>query len=112
MSDKKKLTEWEREKGVLIKTATGNALTELLTEEEFTKYITENFHNICGVNWTDRIEFLKQHGYEVTRANITDSSLSNTSTPDAEFAQNLTDSFTVTPDEIKNETKTLPAPGE
>lgn len=69
---KKTIEELEIEKGYVI---LGDVdLKEKLTDEEFISLAeTNGFH---GVNFEDRIKFLKDNGYEVTRENLIDSSLS------------------------------------
>jgi hypothetical protein len=64
----KSLTEWERIKGCLVSDVSPN---KKMTEEEF-----DRLPGKSGVNFNDREKFLRDNGYEITRANLIDSSLS------------------------------------
>lgn len=73
---KKTIAEFEKEKGcIVVRSASGNEIDPKvsITEEEFDAIPQETK---IGVNHKDRIAFLKKNGYEVTRENMIDSSLS------------------------------------
>ncbi len=74
MADTKKVIDWEREKGVMIIDLGDLKQDSQITEEDFMKHFTK--YNTHGVSFDDRIQFLKDNGYELTRANMMDSSLS------------------------------------
>lgn len=73
MSDVKTIEQWEREKGWLVTRPDVNP-QQKLSEEDFDA-IPHN--EKTGVNYEDRIKFLKANGYEVNRQNLGDSSLSH-----------------------------------
>lgn len=69
MESKKTIKDWEQEKGVIVRGA--QPLTKL-TEQEFND-IPDG--EKTGVNHKDRIQFLKDNGYEVTRENMINTEL-------------------------------------
>lgn len=75
MNDTKTMSEWEQVKGCIVTTATQDDLSDPMTEEEFDAIPKLEKH---GVNYSDRIKFLQDNGYELTRANMIDSDLSAT----------------------------------
>lgn len=73
MSKSKKLSEWEKVKNSMVVNATDKQLDKTMTEEEFDAI---PFIDRLGVMYKDRVKFLKDNGYEVTRANMMDANLS------------------------------------
>jgi len=67
----KTLEEWERQKGLVVRNLGSRKPGHQLTEEDFM-----TINDFVGVNYEDRIAFLKANGYEVNRANLIDSGLS------------------------------------
>lgn len=66
----KTISEWEAENGCIVINLNPS---DKLTEAQWNAIdISDKF----GVNHTDRIKFLKDNGYEVTRDNMIDGSLS------------------------------------
>lgn len=47
-----------------------------LTLEAFKKLVRDNPGEFHGVNYSDRVKFLQDNGYEITRDNMMDSRLS------------------------------------
>lgn len=69
----KTIGELEREKGVVILGDINP--NEKISKEDFKNLLLSPL-NYVGVNYEDRIKFLKDNGYEVNRANLTDWNLS------------------------------------
>ncbi len=69
---KKLITTLEKEHGILLLGKIDE--TKKLTDEEFGELIKDH-HNFVGVNYEDRIKFLNDNGYEVTRENMIDGTL-------------------------------------
>lgn len=68
------LEQWEREKGYIVK---GDVdINKQLSEAEFEAIPHGERH---GVNHADRIKFLQDNGYEVTRENMINPNLSHRS---------------------------------
>lgn len=70
MSDKKKFSEWEVEKGFLVRDADTKQLNEKLTEQEFMDKVVVDDRMPFSIHWESRVQFLKDNGYEVTRENL------------------------------------------
>lgn len=70
MSDKKKFSEWEVEKGFLVKEADDKQLNQKLTEQEFMDMVVVDGRMPYSIQWDNRTQFLKDNGYEVTRENL------------------------------------------
>lgn len=64
MESKKTIKDWELEKGFIVRGA--QPMTKL-TEQEFDDIPAGEK---VGVNHKDRVQFLKDNGYEVTRENM------------------------------------------
>jgi hypothetical protein len=74
MSTQKIVETWEREKGMMLVVADHTLLKKNVSEDEFMKLTdTQGWR---GVNYTDRIKFLNDNGYEVNRENLTNPELS------------------------------------
>lgn len=71
MSDTKTVQEWEKEKGFIV--INGMDLNQQLTEEEF---VAIPLSERTGVDHAQRTKFLTDNGYELTRGNMINSSLS------------------------------------
>lgn len=69
--EKKQIKEWEAEAGQIIHDVKG---TEEVTRKEFTKLANKN--GFTAVAYEDRVKFLREHGYKVTRKNMIDVNLS------------------------------------
>lgn len=74
MENSKTIGEWERELGRLFTQYSGDELLTEITETQALELL--QLPTTIGVNWDDRIEFLTNNGYPITRANLVDSSLS------------------------------------
>lgn len=71
---KKSLEQLEQERGVLL---LGDVdLSEQFTDDEFTEIMTTGSRQYIGIDHESRIEFLQANGHEVTRENMTDTTLS------------------------------------
>lgn len=73
---KRKLSEWEKEKGFVAISLDPN---KVMSEEEVNEV---SRGDVRGVNHKDRVEFLTANGYKITRENLIDTSLE--SVPKAE----------------------------
>ena len=73
---KKIITDIERESGFVARDP--EFLPETTELDQYLEHVTQflNTGEFVGVNYEDRVEFLKANGYAVTRANLIDSSLS------------------------------------
>lgn len=77
MSDKKKFSEWEKEKGLLYIKATDKQLAGDVTEQEFLDAVVDEAgHYPHSLNWDDRTKFLQDNGYDLTRENYINPDLS------------------------------------
>lgn len=65
MNELKKLDEWERQKGYLVRRLSDPEV--MMTEEEFNAIPFSDLH---GVDHEMRTKFLIDNGYEVTRENM------------------------------------------
>lgn len=76
MSETKKVVDWEREKQQMVKDLGKHDLAQdtEITEDQFMELILAE--ETAPVFFEDRIKFLKENSYDVTRANMLDSSLS------------------------------------
>jgi hypothetical protein len=72
-TNKKSVLDSEIEAGVLLNTDDEKILQRQATREEWDALMAE--HGYIGVNHKDRVEWLQRNGYEVTRANMRDTSL-------------------------------------
>lgn len=75
-SSTKTIAEWEREHGIMFKDARKYPGNKKLTDEEFRELYSTNPDDWTGVNHEDREKWLKANGYELTRANMMDATLS------------------------------------
>jgi len=72
MSEEKKISEWEKELGIIF-----------CEEQEDEKVSLEDFRAIAQeqayifVNYKDRLKFLKENNYEASRENILNTELSS-----------------------------------
>lgn len=75
----KKIKDFETERGVIITSLSDKEVERLVTEDEFNEIMetAENAAQSCRYNPEDRLKFLRDNGYKITRANIADSSLSH-----------------------------------
>lgn len=71
MNETKTIRDWEKQKGFIVKTATD--LDQQMTEQEFDAISLSEKH---GVDHESRTQFLNDNGYEVTRENMINTSLS------------------------------------
>lgn len=74
MADKKLLTDIEIATGFVA--IDPKDLPKIKDEAEFVKYAKENLHLFTGVQYDDRIAFLKANDYELTRENLINPELS------------------------------------
>lgn len=75
MSEKKQSIElWEKEANLLFTNITDDGLKKEITSDEFQNTIATS--PFIGMNHSDRIKFLKDNGYEVTRENMANPELS------------------------------------
>lgn len=88
MADTKKFSDWEREKGWLVKDADADELKTKLTEDEFIKRAQAVEGVAHGVNFEDRELFLSTNGYAITRENLM-ADLPNTTTAEPDIAGQL-----------------------
>ena len=73
---KKTFNEWEKDKGAFAIDETKYDLNQQLTEEEFLQLHAEGEGNFRGVSYDDRVKFLEDNDYPVTRENLLDPNLS------------------------------------
>lgn len=71
---KKTFIDWEEKLGVMVRDADEKTLKSKITEAEFRESWGAGIPS--GVNHKQRIKFLKDNGYEVTRENMLDGQLS------------------------------------
>lgn len=71
---KKLITTWEKEKGIIF-TSPDIDIKSKVDENEINGLINNNMTFVLGINWADRVNFLKSNGYEVTRDNLIDVNL-------------------------------------
>ncbi len=74
----KSIEAWERERGLVIQGDVDPS--QEVTAEEFEKLRVKQGH--LGVNHEDREQFLKDNGYELSRENLVDASLSAVPKPE------------------------------
>lgn len=72
MSD---ITTLEKKAGV-IATSKSDLPKDIKKPEDLSKYAIDNPKNLTLVNYDDRVKFLKDNGYEVTRDNLINRELS------------------------------------
>lgn len=77
---KKTLREIELERGFLVPDANAKKLDSPIDEDEIKELVSTG--KAVGVNHADRVKFLQDNGYAVTRKNMVDSSLSVSPPPD------------------------------
>lgn len=70
MATTKKLSEWEKQKGMVVKPPVDDVL---MTEEEFDDI---DINDKVLVAYEGRVKFLEDNGYDVTRENMVDVYLS------------------------------------
>lgn len=73
MSERKTVEELEKEENVVLPNAN---LKDKMTVEEFRKMCSDEKVEVVGVHHEDRVKFLKDNGYAVTRENMVNSELS------------------------------------
>lgn len=71
----KTIAEWEREKGVMFLDARKHPVNKKVTEDEFMEILQTSEGEYRGVTHDDREKWLKDNGYDVTRANMLDPDL-------------------------------------
>lgn len=77
MAVKKKFNTWEKEFNCIVVDATDKQLDSKITEEEFRDIAYPAPGQFAqAIFWADRIKFLEDNGYDVTRQNISDANLS------------------------------------
>lgn len=76
MAKGKKFEEWEKHFGLISKVYDPEKHKDTMTEDEFKEATMSNLDDVVGVNHDDRIKFLKDNGYEVTRENMANPDLS------------------------------------
>lgn len=72
MFKNKKFTDWEKNKQVIYLLADKKLLNRKLSEEEFLEIVGTT---TVGIDWDNRVKFLKDCGYEVTRENMANADL-------------------------------------
>ena len=72
---KKTVAEWERTENVMIASDDEEKLASVITRSEFIELLKTE--EIVGVSFADREQWLGHNGYEVTRTNMRDASLSS-----------------------------------
>jgi len=60
---------WEKEKNIMVNIPDVSDENQRVTEEYFQQIV--DLYGFTGVNHDDRIKFLKDNNYEVTRENMT-----------------------------------------
>lgn len=50
--------------------------SKTMSREDFDKIVATNYSSFRGVSYKDRVKFLEENGYEVTRENLIDPELS------------------------------------
>jgi hypothetical protein len=73
---KKQFKTWEIEKGLFAVDESAYDSTQMLSEEEFMQLWVDGEGQFVGVSYEDRIQFLNDNDYEVTRENIVNADLS------------------------------------
>lgn len=73
---KKQFKTWEIEKGLFAVDESKFDPTQMLTDEEFMQFWVDEPADFVGVSYEDRVQFLKDNDYEVTRHNIVNADLS------------------------------------
>lgn len=73
---KKTFEKWEIERGMFAKDLSLFNSSKEITLEEFNDITSNNLNVIVGVNYKDRVQFLRANGYEVNRENLMNSELS------------------------------------
>lgn len=71
---KKLITTLEKEHGIMLIGSID--VKRKYSDDEFTVLLADSKTEYVGVNHEDRVEFLKNNGYEVTRENMTNPELS------------------------------------
>jgi hypothetical protein len=74
MADPKLLTDIEIATGFVVRNP--KDMPKIKDEAEFIAYAKQNLHLFTGVMYDDRIKFLKDNDYELTRENLIDPELS------------------------------------
>ena len=78
MSDKTKtFSDWEKEKGAFANDTKKYPGNKKMTESEFMDAFLGNQTEFTGVNYEDRVKFLEDNGYKVTRDNLLNPELSS-----------------------------------
>lgn len=73
--DKKTFSEWEKISNMFaLKPSKYGSKT--MTREEFDSFVMADLGSFQGVQYEDRVKFLKDNGHEVTRENLLASELS------------------------------------
>ena len=73
---KKTFEQWEIEKNLFAVDLSRWNSSKQMTEEEFISISTANLGEFIGVNYKDRVVFLKGNGHEVNRENLINNLLS------------------------------------
>ena len=70
MAVSKKFSEWEKEVGLFAVDVKQFNPKDEYTKEEFMTLYAENTAAFVGVSYDDRVQFLEDNGYKVTRENL------------------------------------------
>jgi hypothetical protein len=69
----KAIKTWEKEKGVIVTTVKDE--NAKVSEDDFNALLDDPKHKWLGVQYEQRLQFLKDNGYKPTRQNIADATL-------------------------------------
>lgn len=69
----KKISEWERELGMMLLGLGGRSEDDTISKDEFMEGFPDKHR---GVAYDDRVDFLKRNGYALTRDNLMNPDLS------------------------------------